>query len=71
MKCPVCSSYSNQELDLRSDQFSEELLKCETCGCEWSVNHGLVDIVKDRQTGSFLEAGTESVESFDYNLATN
>ena len=69
MKCPVCKSFANQELDLHSEQFSEELLKCDICGCEWAVNHGLVEVVNDSQKNSFLESLTECVEGDDYSYA--
>ena len=70
MKCPVCKSYSNIEIDLHSSQFNELLLNCTICGCEWSVNHGLVEIVKDSQKNSFLESSGECVENNDYNRPT-
>jgi len=70
MKCPVCNSYASQELDLHSEQFAEEIRKCDVCGCEWSVNHGLIEVIKDSQTDSFLEAQTESVEGDDYNRSS-
>jgi len=69
MQCPVCKSYANQEIDLHSEQFTEEIVKCEVCDCEWAVNHGLIEIVKDSQINSFLESTTECVEGDDYNYA--
>jgi len=70
MKCPVCKSYANQEIDLHSEQFAEELIKCDVCGCEWAVNHGLTEVVIDSQRNSFLESVTECVECDDYSWAS-
>jgi len=69
MKCPVCRSYSSQEVGLHSEQFAEELVKCNICGSEWAINHGLVEVVRDTQKNSFLEALTECVEGDDYSWA--
>jgi len=56
MKCPVCKTYQQNELDLHADGFSEDIVECSICGTVWSVNHGLVEIVNDSQRNSFLEA---------------
>jgi len=69
MKCPVCRSYSSQEVDLHSEQFTEELVNCNVCGSEWAISHGLVEVVRDAQKNSFLEALTECVEGDDYSWA--
>jgi hypothetical protein len=45
--------------------FDEDLFQCDICGSSWSVNHGLVDIVKDTQRRSFLQANAELVEGND------
>jgi hypothetical protein len=45
--------------------FDEDLYQCEVCGSTWSVNHGLVEVVKDTQQKSFLESNTESVDGAD------
>ncbi|MDY6849627.1 MAG: hypothetical protein SV239_10990 [Thermodesulfobacteriota bacterium] len=67
MKCPVCKTYQQNELDLHADGFYEDIVECSICGTVWSVNHGLVEIVNDSQRNSFLEAQSESVEGDDYN----
>ncbi|AJF07745.1 hypothetical protein [Geoalkalibacter subterraneus] len=67
MKCPVCKTYQQNELDLHADGFYEDIVECGICGTVWSVNHGLVEIVKDSQQNSFLEAQSECVEGDDYN----
>ena len=67
MKCPVCkSSQEHTEIQVHANGFDEDLYQCEVCGSTWSVNHGLVDVVKDTQKKSFLESNTESVDGADY-----
>lgn len=68
MRCPVCKSFQNKEIDLHVDQFYEDLYECTTCGSSWSVAHGLTEVVKDSQLASFLEGTTETVECDDYCL---
>lgn len=70
MKCPVCKSYQQSEIDLHTDGFTEDLIECATCGTTWAVNHGLAEVVKDSQEKSFLEALSECVEGDDYALAS-
>ncbi len=70
MKCPVCHSLDQNEMDLQSDQFKEGIFECHHCGAVWAVNHDLVEMVNDPQAESFLAATTESVESDDYCFAT-
>ncbi len=66
MKCPVCKSHkSHIEIQVHANGFDEDLFQCETCGSTWSVNHGLIEIVKDTQSKSFLEANDESVDGVD------
>lgn len=67
MKCPVCKSSNNSDLDLHTDGFYEDIFECRVCGAAWSVNHGITEIVSDPQKGSFLQAVTEPVEGDDYN----
>ncbi len=68
MKCPVCKSHNmHTEIQVHANGFDEDLFQCETCGSTWSVNHGLVEVVKDTQSKSFLEANNESVDGADYN----
>ena len=67
MKCPVCKTYQQNEVDLHAEGFSEDIVECTICGTIWSVNHGLVEIVTDTQQNSFLEAQSECVEGDDYN----
>jgi len=69
MKCPVCKSHKHSGLDLHFEQFAEDIVECGVCGTVWSVNHGMTEIVKDAQEGSFLSATSERVEADDYNLA--
>ncbi len=66
MICPVCKHHEQVEIDLHADGFTEGIIECSYCGTIWSVNHGLVEIVKDAQEKSFLEAVSECVESDDY-----
>jgi len=67
MKCPVCKQSENSEIDLRTAGFSEDIIECTACGATWSLNHGHLDLVKDSQEKSFLQAQTEFVEADDYN----
>lgn len=70
MNCPVCkSSKQHTEIDVHSNGFDEEIIECDLCGTVWAINHGAVEIVKDTQEKSFLEAVTECVESDDYSWA--
>ena len=66
MKCPVCGSYEQSTLEMRVDQFKEELVKCAVCDSSWSINHGHAEVVFDAQTASFLEGQSEAVEADDY-----
>lgn len=66
MRCPVCKSFKNSEIDLHSPGFAEGIIECGVCGTVWSVNHGVVEVVKDPQKNSFLEALSECVEGDDY-----
>jgi Zn-finger nucleic acid-binding protein len=68
MKCPVCKTHEHSEIHLQSEQFSEDISKCPTCGTMWSENHGVIEVVKDAQEKSFLQAQSEPVEGDDYNL---
>ena len=69
MKCPVCKNTQYIEIDLHSEQFSEDIVECKICGSMWSVNHGASEVVKDSQEHSFLEALSECVEGGDYSWA--
>lgn len=69
MKCPVCKSLRNSEIDLHAEGFYEDIFECAACGSSWSVNHGLAEIVKDTQRASFLEALSECVEGGAYCFA--
>ena len=68
MKCPVCKNSKNQvQMDVHENGIDEEIFECELCGTTWSVNHGIVEVIKDSQAKSFLEATSENVEGDDYN----
>jgi uncharacterized Zn finger protein len=68
MQCPVCKHREHSDLDLHSEGFTEDIMKCRICGTVWSVNHGLTEVVEDAQEKSFLEAQSECVEGDDYNF---
>lgn len=66
MRCPVCKSHQmHTEIEVHSIGFDEELFQCDACGSIWSVNHDRVDIVKDTQAHSFLEADADAVDGTD------
>lgn len=67
MKCPVCRNDESVDTDLHAEGFSEDIIECRICGTVWSVNHGIIEIVKDAQEKSFLQAQSECVEGDDYN----
>jgi transposase-like protein len=68
MKCPVCKNHQlHAEIEVHANGFDEDLFQCDICGSTWSVNHGSVEIVKDTQSRSFLEATSESVDGADLN----
>lgn len=69
MKCPVCGSYEQRDLVMKSEQFAEGLSECLVCGSSWSTNHGLAEMVNDTQLASFLEGQSECVEADDYTWA--
>ena len=69
MKCPVCKTTRNTEINLHADGFYEDLYECGNCSSTWAVNHGLIEVGKDSQKNSFLEALTECVEGGDYAYA--
>ena len=66
MKCPVCKGTDFKAHDLQVEGFSEGIFECRTCGSIWSLQHGLVEIIKDSQKDSFLGATPECGESDDY-----
>ncbi len=66
MKCPVCKTYEHTNISLKTDGFDEDIIKCPTCDTEWSISHGLTEIINDAQVNSFLSVGTECVEADDY-----
>jgi len=67
MQCPSCKNHELIDTDLHADGFKEDLIECSVCGTTWSVNHGVMEVVKDTQGKSFLAAQTECVEGDDYN----
>lgn len=70
MKCPVCKGSDYREVDLRTAEFAEDLFECRVCASIWAVNHGRIEVVKDTQNHSFLEAISERVEGDDYNYVS-
>ncbi len=70
MKCPICKHQSFKAVDLHSEGFYADILECRVCGTVWSVNHGVVQVIKDVHKDSFLEGSSESVDGDDYILAT-
>ena len=66
MKCPVCSCYGHNEVNLHSDGFAEGIIECSGCGAIWSVNHGLAEIINDPAEKSFLSVLSETVDGDDY-----
>lgn len=70
MRCPVCKNREEQVgIDLHSEGFNEDIVECKICGSVYSILHGAVEVVKDTQAQSFLEAASECVEGCDYNWA--
>lgn len=67
MQCPVCKNSEQVDIDLHADGFSEDIIECSICGTTWSVSHGVIEVIKDAQEKSFLEATSENVEGDDYN----
>ena len=66
MKCPVCKSHQiHTEIEVHTNGFDEDLFKCNCCESTWSVNHGLVEVVKDTQSRSFLAANADPVDGAD------
>ena len=66
MQCPVCKNHQMRtEIEVHANGFDEDLFQCEICGSTWSVNHGLVKVVRDTQRRSFLAANSEAVEGVD------
>lgn len=66
MKCPACQSHEFSSMNLATEGFYEEIAECGCCGTIWSINHGLVEIVKDSNPRSILAATSECVEGDDY-----
>ncbi|MDT8423413.1 MAG: hypothetical protein RQ724_06545 [Desulfuromonadales bacterium] len=64
--CPTCRFMVSYETDLNAFQFHEELFECKVCGTVCSVAHDKVEVVKDSQRDSFLDASGDMVESDDY-----
>ena len=66
MKCPVCKNdQMRTEIEVHANGFHEDLFQCDLCDSSWAVNHGLVDVVRDTQSQSFLAANTEPVDGSD------
>ena len=56
MQCPVCKNHEHEAIDLRTPGLSEDLVECRVCGTSWSVNHGMMALLRDPNHDSFLEA---------------
>ena len=69
MQCPSCKNHEHSNTHLHADQFDEDIMKCSICGTTWSVNHGVVEVIQDAQSASFLQGCSECVEGDDYNLS--
>ena len=69
MHCPVCKNHEHDGINLRHEGFKEGLVECRVCNTIWSVNHGMMAIVKDTQADSFLEALSASVEGDNFCFA--
>ncbi|HJV35697.1 hypothetical protein [Geomonas sp.] len=69
MQCPVCKNHDHVAIDLRAGNFTEDLVECTICGTMWSVNHGVMAIVKDPMADSFMEALSASVEGDNFCFA--
>jgi len=68
MRCPVCRNPVDSNFDLHSEGFYEKLFECEDCSTRWSVNHGIIEIIRDGHPRSFMQGQGEAVENDDYNL---
>jgi len=64
--CPTCKAVLCIETDLDAFQFHEEIQECVNCGTICSSAHDQVEVIKDSQSGSFLSATSDLVESDDY-----
>jgi uncharacterized Zn finger protein len=69
MKCPVCKQVDYGEQGLHATGLNETIVECDICGTVWSVSHGRIEVIKDPQQFSFLQASSENVEADDYNYA--
>lgn len=69
MRCPVCRNSEHSDIHLHSEGFTEDIMRCPSCGAVWAINHGVTEIVKDPQEKSFLSGASECVEGDDYVLA--
>ena len=71
MKCPVCRNHQQVDTTLATEGFKEGITECSVCGAAWSANHGVIEIVRDPQSESFLQVESECVEGDDYSLNTD
>ncbi len=69
MKCPICHEQVQVELALDSEGFHESIYECSNCQASWSVQHNLVDMIKDPQSRTFLEVQSLAVEEDDFSWA--
>ncbi len=54
LKCPNCGYHEYETVQLKSDQFKLDLMRCYSCDSLFSEEHGYVEIVKKELTCSFL-----------------
>ena len=65
MMCPSCRNAEKPDVRLVPSGLTEEIMECRGCGAVWSVSHGMVELLRDPQAGSFLAKQSEAVEASD------
>ena len=46
MKCPMCKSRNQVEIDLHADGFSQDARECGACGAMWTFSGDTLKIIK-------------------------
>ena len=46
MKCPMCKSRNQVEIDLHADGFSQDARECGACGAVWTFSGSTLKIIK-------------------------